>query len=88
MERCRYRAYVLNKDNGIDLAIDLYCSDDCAARERPQQLVEGRDIELWQDARKITRLLSEEPATQDLKAKREKLPTEAAECEIIASLAS
>jgi hypothetical protein len=59
MERHRYRAYVLNKDNSINLAIDLYCSDDEAARERAQQLVDGHDIELWQGARKVARLSHE-----------------------------
>jgi hypothetical protein len=56
MQRYRYRAYVLNKDNSIQIAIDLYCADDGAARERAQQLVDGHDIELWQGQRKITRL--------------------------------
>jgi hypothetical protein len=56
MERYRYRAYVLNKDDSIRLGIDLYCADDDTARERAQQLMDGHDIELWQAERKITRL--------------------------------
>ena len=61
MERYRYRAYVLNKDDSIRLAIDLYCADDDAACERAQQLVDGHDIELWCGPRKIARLLHEAP---------------------------
>jgi len=38
MERYRYRAYVLNEDGSIQLAIDLFCPDDDAAHERAQQL--------------------------------------------------
>jgi hypothetical protein len=56
MEPTRYRAYVLNKDDSIQLAIDLYCADDDAARERAQQLADGHDIELWRGTRKIARL--------------------------------
>jgi hypothetical protein len=56
MERYRYRAYVLNRDDSIQLAIDLYCADDDTARERAQQLVDGHDIELWRGTRRITRL--------------------------------
>ena len=56
MERYRYRVYVLNKDNSIQMGIDLFCPDDDAARERAEQLVDGHDIELWQGRRKIIRL--------------------------------
>ena len=56
MERYRYRAYVLNQDDSIKLAIDLFCADGDAAEERVQQLVDGHDIELWQGERKIIRL--------------------------------
>jgi hypothetical protein len=56
MERYRYRAYVLNKDDSIRLAIDLYCEDDDTARDRAQQLVDGHDVELWRGERKIGRL--------------------------------
>jgi hypothetical protein len=55
MDQYRYRAYVLN-DNGIHLWIEIYCSDDTAARERTEQLVNGHDIELWKDDRKIAHL--------------------------------
>jgi hypothetical protein len=33
MERYPYGAYVLNKDDSIRLAVDLYCEDDDTARE-------------------------------------------------------
>ena len=60
MERYRCRAYVLNKDNTIQLGIDLYCPDDEAARERARQLVDGHDVELWQGQRKIARFSHQE----------------------------
>jgi hypothetical protein len=36
--------------------IDLDCSDDEAAKEVAQQLVDGQDVELWQGKRKIETL--------------------------------
>jgi len=59
MERYRYRAYVLNKDNSIRQGIDLYCEDDASARLLAEQMVDGHAIELWRGDRKVTLLRPE-----------------------------
>jgi hypothetical protein len=48
-----YRAYILTPDDHIAKAVDLFCPDDEAAKERAKQLVNGHDVELWQLGRKI-----------------------------------
>jgi hypothetical protein len=45
-----YRAYIV-----VD-AINLDCADDGAAIESAQQLVDGDDIELWQEGRMVAKL--------------------------------
>lgn len=51
-----YRAYLIGRDDRFEKAIDLDCADDGAAIEAAKQLVDGHDVELWQQNRKITRL--------------------------------
>jgi hypothetical protein len=41
-------------DGHILSAVDLFCADDDAAKERAKQLVDGHDVELWQLDRKIS----------------------------------
>ena len=48
-----YRAYILTPDDHITVAVDLFCEDDEAAKERAKQLVNGHDVKLWQFDRKI-----------------------------------
>jgi hypothetical protein len=48
-----YRVYVIGSDGHILDRIDLVCADDDAAKERAKQLVDGRDVELWQLGRMI-----------------------------------
>ena len=48
-----YRAYILTPDDHITKAVDLFCEDDEAAKERARQLVNGHDVELWQLGRKV-----------------------------------
>jgi hypothetical protein len=48
-----YRAYLLGVDGRIQRAVYLDCEDDDSAIERAQQLVDGHDVELWQNDRKI-----------------------------------
>jgi hypothetical protein len=48
-----YRAYIIGLDGRIQKAVELDCWDDEAAIERAQQLVDGHDVELWQNERKI-----------------------------------
>jgi hypothetical protein len=48
-----YRAYVIGLDGHIELRVDLVCFDDDAAKERARQLVDDRDVELWQGEHRI-----------------------------------
>jgi hypothetical protein len=51
-----YRAYIVDQDDRFVDAIDLDCADDGAAIESARQLVDGHDIELWQEKRLVTML--------------------------------
>ncbi len=51
-----YRAYILTPDGHITKAINLFCPNDDAAKERAKQLVDGHDVELWQLGRKVETL--------------------------------
>jgi hypothetical protein len=55
-----YRAYILNREGRIMEAVDLDCADDTAATESAKQLVNGHDVELWKDARVVSRLAKSE----------------------------
>jgi hypothetical protein len=48
-----YRAYIIGTDGQFIKAIELLCPDDDTAKEYAEQLVDGRDVELWQGDRKI-----------------------------------
>jgi hypothetical protein len=48
-----YRAYIIGIDGQFLRAIELVCPDDEAAKEYAKQLVDGHDVELWQQDRKI-----------------------------------
>jgi hypothetical protein len=48
-----YRAYFIGRDGHFMKAIDLICEDDDAARKRARQMVDGHDIELWQQDRRL-----------------------------------
>ena len=49
-----YRAYLIGPDGHIVRRIELVCADDEAAKEQAKALVNGCDVELWQEARRIT----------------------------------
>jgi hypothetical protein len=51
-----YRAYVVGSDGHFQIAHSLDCKDDEAAIEAAKQFVDGHDVEVWQQNRKITRL--------------------------------
>ena len=51
-----YRAYIVGEDGHFIDALNLHCADDGAAIESAKQLVTGRDIELWQEGRMVTKL--------------------------------
>jgi hypothetical protein len=52
-----YRIYTMSNDNKIAGPPRLVtCSDDQEAIGLAKQLLDGRDVELWQGARVVTRL--------------------------------
>jgi hypothetical protein len=51
-----YRAYILNREGRIMEAVDLDCADDADATESAKQLVDGHDVELWRNARVVSKL--------------------------------
>jgi hypothetical protein len=48
-----YRAYIMGPDGHVQNRVDLQCADDVEAIKLAKQLVDGRDIELWQLDRHI-----------------------------------
>ncbi len=50
-----YRAYLIGQDSYVIKAVDLNCQDDDAAMKRAQHMVDGHDVELWQDTRRIAK---------------------------------
>lgn len=51
-----YRAYVVGPDGVFHIAHSLDCKDDEAAVEAARQYVNGCDVEVWHQNRRITRL--------------------------------
>lgn len=51
-----YRAYVVGSDGEFQIAHSLDCKDDEAAIEAAKQFVDGNDVEVWQQKRRIARL--------------------------------
>ena len=49
-----YRAYLIGPDGHIVKRVELVCADDEAAKEQAKSLANGHDVELWQEARRIT----------------------------------
>jgi hypothetical protein len=59
-----YRAYIIGLDGRVQKAIALDdCEDDAAAMERARQLVDGHDVELWQNERKMA-LFDRKPSSR------------------------
>jgi len=48
-----YRAYVIGSDGRITDRFEFWCADDEAAKRQAQQYVDGHDVELWHQDRKI-----------------------------------
>jgi hypothetical protein len=48
-----YRAYLIGEDGHFQDAVPLICADDAEAMEKAQRLVDTRDVELWERARKV-----------------------------------
>ena len=49
----KYLAYSVGLDGQLEGSVTLDCVDDEDAMDQARQLVDARDIELWQRARKI-----------------------------------
>jgi hypothetical protein len=58
MNMAHYRAYFVGRDGHFMKAVDLVCDDDEAARTEAQKMVDGFDVELWQQNRRIERFES------------------------------
>ena len=56
-----YRAYVIGTDGRFNAAHRIECEDDASAIEAAKQYVNGSDVELWQQGRRIIQLKSTEP---------------------------
>lgn len=54
-----YRAYVVGVDGIFQAAHSLDCKDDEAAIEAAKQFVDGHDVEVWQQRRRVARLKAE-----------------------------
>jgi hypothetical protein len=48
-EMQEYRAYIMGPDGHIQSRVDLRCKDVAEAFELAKQLVDGHDVELWQN---------------------------------------
>jgi hypothetical protein len=53
-----YQAYVIGPHGHIFKRVELVCADDEAAKEHAKALVDGHDVELWQEGRRITEFKS------------------------------
>ena len=54
-----YRAHIMALDGHIELRIVLMCKDETEAKKRARCLVDGYDVELWCQDRKIAEFKSE-----------------------------
>jgi hypothetical protein len=50
-----YRAYLIATAGHHIEAVDFDCVNDDAAKKRAEQLIDGRDVELWEHARRIAK---------------------------------
>ena len=53
-----YRAFLLGRDGHVFGRVDFYCETEEEAKQRAQLLVDGHDVELWQEARKIATFIA------------------------------
>ena len=51
-----YRAYLIGPDGHFHAAHDLDCETDEAAIEAAKQYIDGHDVEVWQQSRRIVQL--------------------------------
>jgi hypothetical protein len=48
-----YRAFLLGPDGHVVFRVDIHCDTEEEAKQPAQLLVDGHDVELWKEARKI-----------------------------------
>jgi hypothetical protein len=53
-----YRVYILDKNSHFLRAVELVCPNDDAAKEQAKQFVDGHDVELWQQDRRIANFVA------------------------------
>jgi hypothetical protein len=53
-----YRVYILDKNGHFLRAVELICPNDDAAKEQAKQFVDGHDVELWQQDRRIANFVA------------------------------
>jgi hypothetical protein len=63
-----YRAYIVGEDGHFIEAVNLDCADDAAAVASAKQLVNSRDVEVWQQGRMVTKLATREQKGSELNA--------------------
>ena len=51
-----YRAYILDEDGRVRSFRELICLTDEEAKQKALQLVDGHDVELWQEGRQVLTL--------------------------------
>jgi hypothetical protein len=54
-----YRVYVLNPDNSFKSVRTMSCDSDDIAIDEATKLLDGHDLELWDQGRKVATLLTE-----------------------------
>ena len=59
-----YRLYVFDAENHIRRAVDLECADDDEAMRMAERYVDGHDVEVWQETRKVARLPAQPRPTE------------------------
>jgi hypothetical protein len=64
-----YRAFVIGLDGHFENCVEIMCEDDAEAVRLAKQLVDRRDIELWQRARRIETFRYVPGGADDLPAK-------------------
>jgi hypothetical protein len=62
-----YRAYLM-EDGQVWAAVDLSCTDDDEAKRKAENLLNGRDIELWEHDRRVAVLRCSDAASQAVRS--------------------
>jgi hypothetical protein len=54
-----YRIYLIGRDGHIQDRLDVVCEDEEEAMRVAKEVASGRKVELWQQARKVAEIQSE-----------------------------